>query len=527
MNPIETARQHFFEGLNQLEIGDHAAAEVKFAQALELVPDRPSILINLAAVKIRLGKNSEAEPLARRATELDANSPEGWSNLGDVFAAATRHAEALTAYDRALACDAKYFNALQNKAVTLLALGKFEEAVTACDQALRLSPARTDLLLTQSRAFKGLGRMDDARLVYQQFLATKFAASPVFANARSASQKASVLILNPSPDHDDELLPLEGRHFSIGNFPCQLGQRLKNEFHFNFVFAEDVAAARNHSRIPPMDVVINNHANGDVISVNRALPSLAALVDNFRVPVVNHPAKAVQTSRESSARLLADIPGVVMPLTRRFSAVGKLPVELAREIEEQFQYPLITRTLTFQMGIGMNKIDSRPALVEVLSNGCPDEFYVTAFVDSRGKNPFYRKIRAAVVQDEIIIVRADYDRIWKIYARKSDARVAFYRQNPQLLEDEKRLCANPEAVLGRDALEALRRIRQRIPLEIFGIDFDVDGSGRVVIYEANAQMNLLTTARPEVPYPLEPDERLLCACRNFLASLASQAQSAA
>jgi glutathione synthase/RimK-type ligase-like ATP-grasp enzyme len=193
---------------------------------------------------------------------------------------------------------------------------------------------------------------------------------------------------------------------------------------------------------------------------------------------------------------------------------------LADEIEEQYDYPLITRTLSSQEGKGMNKVDSRAALLTMISAAdCPEKFFVTQFVDSRGGNKFFRKIRAAVVRDEIVIVRADYDGHWKIYARKSDERVEFYVANAHLLEEEKRICKDPERELGRPAVQSLRAIRERIPLDVLGIDFDVDPDGLVVFYEANATMNLFSTARKEVPYPKEAEERLKAAFRSYFSSL--------
>ena len=87
-----------------------------------------------------------------------------------------------------------------------------------------------------------------------------------------------------------------------------------------------------------------------------------------------------------SAKLLDDISGVLVPMTMRFSSAGKTSDELVHEIEDQYDYPLITRTLAFQEGKGMIKVDSRDALVEVLSSGFPEKFFVTEFVDSRGGN---------------------------------------------------------------------------------------------------------------------------------------------
>jgi hypothetical protein len=168
----------------------------------------------------------------------------------------------------------------------------------------------------------------------------------------------------------------------------------------------------------------------------------------------------------------------------------------------------------------MNKVDSRDDLVEVLSAADrPEKFLVTEFVDSRAGNEFYRKIRAAIVKDEIFIVRVDHDAYWKIYARKSDERVAFYLQNPHLLDEEKRICNDPEAGLGRAAIQSLRAIRERIPLDVFGFDFDVDADGRLVFYEANATMNLFSTARIEIPYPQEAGDRLKLAFQRYFMSL--------
>jgi glutathione synthase/RimK-type ligase-like ATP-grasp enzyme len=245
-------------------------------------------------------------------------------------------------------------------------------------------------------------------------------------------------------------------------------------------------------------------------------------VDSFGVPVVNHPTKAVPTTRDLSAKLLDGIPGVRVPRTLRFSRVGKTGEELVHEIEDQYDYPLITRTLTSQEGKGMTRVDSRDALVAVLSADCPEKFFVTEFVDSRGGNKFFRKIRAAIVKDEIIIVRVDYDIYWKIYARKSDERVKFYLDNAHLLDQEKRICKDPEAGLGRPALQSLRAIRDRIPLDVFGVDFDVDPDGLLIFYEANATMNLFSTAREEVSSPKEADDCLKLAFQRYFTSLVTR-----
>jgi glutathione synthase/RimK-type ligase-like ATP-grasp enzyme len=349
----------------------------------------------------------------------------------------------------------------------------------------------------------------------------RIASSPVFISERRAGQKAEALIINPNPEIDGESFKsFESLSRFCPNFPGQLADRFGEEFHFNYVFVSDASRLTTRNQIPHADFVINNHVNGEALLSEGNLQELNDFVNSFGVPIVNHPTKAVPTARDVSTNLIQGIPGVLVPKTMRFSSSGKTREELVGEIESQYEYPVITRTLTSQEGKGMNKVDSHEALLKVVSAAdCPEKFFVTQFVDSRRGNKFFRKIRAAIVKDEIIIVRVDQDTYWKIYARKSDERVAFYFANAHLLEEEQRIVNTPEAELGRQAIRALQAIRERIPLDVFGIDFDVGGDGEIVFYEANATMNLFSTARKEVPYPKEADERLKEAFRSYFASL--------
>lgn len=519
MNAFETAKQLFFEGLQQLEANDLRGAESRFSKCLELVPDRVSTLNNLAAVKIQLEKFDKAETFARQAVALEPASPEAWSNLGIALTALKRPAEALPAYDRALAGNPAHAKAWLNKGLTLLELGRAEEALQACDQALQLDARQADILHVRSLALNALGRTEEAQQVYRRSLEMKLAVAPVFMGERRATQKAGILIVNHNPDLNGAFKSYDQLHLHCSNFPGQLARLFPDEFHFTFVFEGVASREAARQRIPPPSLVLNNCANGELILANSNLPDLKALMDGFGVPVVNHPTQVVQTTRDGTAKLLADIPGIRVPKIRRFSQIGKTAGDLIREIEAEFAYPLITRNLIAQEGKGMVKMDSRDALASALAAGLPENFMVTEFVDSRGKNGFFRKIRAAMVKDEIMVVRVDCDTHWKIFARKSDERVAFYQQHSHLLEEEKRICLNPEVELGRPVMQALQTIRDRIPLDVFGVDFDVDPAGQLVFYEANATMNLLSTAREEVPYPIETEQRLQQALLSHLKSL--------
>ena len=519
MDFFEIAKQFFVGGLHLLQENNLEGAEAQFVRSLEILPDRVSTLNNLAGVKIKLQKFAEAEALARKAIALDEQSPEAWSNLGIVLAKTDRLEKALQAYDRALAGNATFIRGWQGRAETLLELKRYDEVLEACAQALRLDQNQPGVLHSQSLALKGLERMDEARKVYTKSLAMRVVSSPVYIAPRRATQKADALIISPDPSFKDSLDSFEALHRACPNFPGQLAGLLSHDFHFTFVFKGDAASRQARQQIPQPDFVINNCANAEHILTDGDMPGLIELVDGFQVPVVNHPTKVVQTGRDANAKLLENIPGVRVPKTMRFSAAGKTREQLVQEIEAQFNYPLITRQLATQRGIGMDKADSRAALVAVLASGMPEEFFVTEFVDSQREDKLYRKIRASIVQDEIVVVRVDFHPSWKVHGGRQGRRVSFYLENAHLLDQEKRICADPEKKLGRSAMQSLRALRDRIPLDAFGVDFNVDTDGALVFYEANATMNLLSTAQDIVANPKAANDRLLQAFSRYLASL--------
>jgi tetratricopeptide (TPR) repeat protein len=519
MNEFEEAKILFIDGLKHLGANDLQAAEIHFTQSLELLPGRVSTLNNLSAVKNRLGEFAQGEKFAREAIALEDNSREAWWNLGFALTGRTRHEEALQAFDRALSCDPDYPTAWVSKAMALLELKRFEEALVVCDQAPASISSRYELLFCKSQILKELGRLDEALKIYLKSLDARVASSPVFISERRASQKADVLIINPDPKIDSSLMTFQDLHLSCSNFPRQAAELFSEEYRFAFVFDGNATTASARKKIPRPDLVMNNVANGERLLSLGKLAGLSELADSFGRPVVNHPKNVALTTRDGTAKLLENVDGILIPKTARFSATGKTIEELAREIEDQYDYPFITRTLFAQEGKWMTKVDSREELIKVLSTDWPDKFFVTQFVDCRRGKEFFRKIRATVVADEVIITRVDYSADWNVRGRKNPNRLAFYAENRHLLDVEKQICGKPEKALGRAAVHALEVIRDRIPLDVFGIDFDVNADGALVFYEANATMNLFSTAPKVIPNPKEGEDALKLAFRRYFGSL--------
>lgn len=368
----------------------------------------------------------------------------------------------------------------------------------------------TDLFLCA----KSLGKENEARVLVNRVAA----ANPVFVSPRQPAHRHHVLILSGLPKLSHAVQSDRQLHLN-GNYPTQLADLLAEEFQFSSVFSSNPAAREVARGMLKPDLIINNYSNAETVRSRGDLEGEAEFADSYGVAVINHPHNVVQTGRDQTVQLVADLPDIVAPRTERFSRAGKTDEAVVSEIEARHDYPFIFRRLIDQQGAGMIRVGNRMALAKALAAHGGDEFFITPFVDSRGPTGFYRKIRAAIVDREIFIVRVDYDTNWNVHGRKSDERVAFYQGNRHLLEAEDRACTNPESELGQGVMRSLEGIRERIPLEIFGVDFDVDKEGRLVFYEANATMNLLSTAPPVVDHPRHAQERLLDAMRRYLNSL--------
>ena len=347
MNDFETAKQFFFQGLQSLEANNLQTAETLFARALQIMPERVSALNNLSAVKIRLNKFAEAEELARKAVAVEEQSPEAWSNLATVLIAAGRQDESLSASARALNYNPSYAMAWLAKAIALRELKRLDEALLACEQALKLEPGKYEFLYHKSLILRDLQRLNEAEGIYRQALGIRIAVSPVYIGERRASQKGEILIVNRSLHFNGSFWSFEFLNRFCSNFPGQLSERLHEDFHFNYIFADSLRPAAQ-KQIPQPDFVLNNETNGEVLASSGHLMELIGLLESFGVPVVNHPNKVVQTIRDTSAKQLDGIPGVFVPKTKRFSSVGKTPATLADEIEQDYDYPLITRTTASQ-----------------------------------------------------------------------------------------------------------------------------------------------------------------------------------
>jgi Tfp pilus assembly protein PilF len=173
-SPSPFAEQLFHEATRFMNLGDFAAAEVAFRQALQLAPALSEAHANLGFLLNTQGSTQEAESCYRQALALAPTQVQTHINLGALLMSQKRFAEAEAAYRAALAIDPESLAAWSNLGVLLACLKQEAEAERCYRTALALAPDYRKaafnlayLLLRQGRYEEGWFRME-SRDWYEQ-----------------------------------------------------------------------------------------------------------------------------------------------------------------------------------------------------------------------------------------------------------------------------------------------------------------------------------------------------------------------
>jgi tetratricopeptide (TPR) repeat protein len=152
------------------------AQERDMAQAIELDPEHPRVLMLRAEWLSREGRYEEALELARRAAALAPDRPGPHSRLGVTLAALKRFDEAAGCFRRALD--------LVERPATWAALsrslagsGKVDQAIEAADRALALRPDEVWFLVAKAALLSNAERWEEAEQVSRR-LSTVFPEHP-------------------------------------------------------------------------------------------------------------------------------------------------------------------------------------------------------------------------------------------------------------------------------------------------------------------------------------------------------------
>ncbi len=346
------------------------------------------------------------------------------------------------------------------------------------------------LLVAHAAASHLAGHADEAR----QLIRRAIEASPVHLTAKEPGQLLLVGVINQSPQTLERAASAASLHFS-SNTPGSLAFRHNDQYRFLSVFPEARSAAHALAAMPRPHVFLNNWVNAELLSTPRTLDFISRFADSLGLPIINHPLKAAETTRQKNAERLAGTPGLVLPRIIRFANEPSRTDEAVEAIGERIGFPVIIRGPFAQKGIGAVKIDTPAELSRHLGSQPKMQLYAIQYVDNPAAPGVYRKIRAAVIGEEVFITHVHFGPHWNVHRERDREKIAAFDPDGAIAAAARSMIQAPQQTLGRPAMAALDEMRRRIPLDFYGIDFDLLPDGRVLFFEANAAMNLSLSDR--------------------------------
>ncbi len=244
--------------------------------------------------------------------------------------------------------------------------------------------------------------------------------------------------------------------------------------------------------LPPHALIFN--AIGDADIAASALAAARSLLTLTSAPVINDPAAVASTGRDCNAQRLTGIPGVIAPRTvtlPRTLLAG--PGAFTELFEQEFEFPLLIRTPGFHSGLHFQRVEAAEGLPAALAELPGDYLTVLQYLDARGSDGKARKYRVMMIDGALYPLHVAISRDWKVHYFTADM-----ADSPEHRAEDAAFLENMPGVLGQRAMAALAAIQSRLGLDYAGIDFGLNATGDVLLFEANATM---------VVNPPEPDER--------------------
>ncbi len=267
---------------------------------------------------------------------------------------------------------------------------------------------------------------------------------------------------------------------------------------------------RPNQPLPPHRLVVNCIGDADLCSP--ALRAAQAILAQSSAPVVNPPSRVLSTGRAENADRLRRIKGVVTADT------ASLPKELlvkpdgyAEVARRGLSYPFLLRSPGYHLGRYFRLVSNERDLAPAIAALPGTVLNVIRYLDSRGKDGKTRKYRVMMIGGELYPAHLAVSERWKVHYSTADM-----DDNPENRAEDEAFLRDMRSSLGERAYRAIEAIRDELALDYAGVDFGLDGDGNLLLYEANACMNVpLPGPDPKWDYRRAPVARILEATRQM------------
>ena len=158
------------DGLKLHKMGDLAAAEKAYEQALGAVPDNPHVLHLLGVIRHQRGEHAHAIELIEQAVERLPQFVDAYVNLGAAYLGLGKIGIAATQFRRAAELDPNSAEAHSNLAFALNQLGSRAEAIESYKAAHRAAPGEPRFVKRLGDLYVEHGALADAAEQFDKFL---------------------------------------------------------------------------------------------------------------------------------------------------------------------------------------------------------------------------------------------------------------------------------------------------------------------------------------------------------------------
>ncbi len=236
--------------------------------------------------------------------------------------------------------------------------------------------------------------------------------------------------------------------------------------------------------LPPHKLFVN--AIGDADMGASALTKAEAIVASSQSPVINYPSLVKVTSRLENANRLSKINNVITP------RIIELPRDLLSKSAWQevasnygFSFPFLLRAPGFHTGRYFQLVSNENELLAAVKSMPGNTLLMIQYLETVELDGSLRKYRVMMIDGKLYPAHLAISHQWKIHYFSSDM-----FDNADFRKEEAEFLRNMERTLGPKAFNALGDICKELALDYAGADFGLDKEGNLVLFEADATMNI-------------------------------------
>ncbi len=248
--------------------------------------------------------------------------------------------------------------------------------------------------------------------------------------------------------------------------------------------------------LPEHDVLLV--AMGQTELNHALLHRLDAWLKHWPKPVINAPARIVDTTREGAYARLRHRPGLVMPTSCRIGreALAQLAAG-AVDIEALLGagFPIIIRPLDSHAGKGLARLDAAADVASYLA-GMPDAvFHIGSYVDYRSPDGQFRKYRIALIDGQPFAGHMGISDHWIIHYLNAGMGESAWKRE----EEEAFMDGFAHGFAKRHAV-GLQSLHEAMGLDYLIIDCAETQDGQLLVFEVDTGAIIHDMDPPEI-YP--------------------------